>query len=357
MSETPHHVTVTRDDGLYEAFPDLCQLPSGKLLCTYRESDVHVARTTRIMLTESEDRGKTWTEPRPLAAGRSFDKDRSVWNDPRITRLADGRVVLNCSLKVFPHEAESWEFPESRCLSQTYLWSSRDEGQTWRGPYATEIEGLCADRVLPLRDDLWLLAIQRWSTRFPGAMRVQVARSVDGGRTWPVASLLAEESGFQHDEPSVILLPDGRLVCVMRENTHTTRPSHFAVSEDEGVIWSSPRPSPFHGDRPAGGVLRSGRLLVTYRNVEPGPGEAKLKVGRNPGTWAWTGDLEDLEVRGGESRFMELEHDPSGRHGDHGYSAWVQFDDGEVFCVYHHRGEAPKSHIRGCWFREEDFRA
>lgn len=103
--------------------------------------------------------------------------------------------------------------------------------------------------------------------------------------------------------------------------------------------------------------MKSGRLLVTYRNVEPAPGEKKLGVGRNPGTWAWLGDLAGLEGPGGESRHLEIERDSSGMHGDWGYSAWVQFDDGEVFCVYHHRGDAPKSYIRGCWLREKDFSA
>ena len=80
-----------------------------------------------------------------------------------------------------------------------------------------------------------------------------------------------------------------------------------------------------------------------------------MKVGRNPGTWAWLGDLAGLTGSGGESRFLELERDSCGLYGDFGYSGWVQFDDGEIFCVYHHRDDAPKSYIRGCWFREEDF--
>ena len=37
---------------------------------------------------------------------------------------------------------------------------------------------------------------------------------------------------------------------------------------------------------PDAGVLQSGRLLVTYRNVEPAPDEEKLELGRNPGTLA-----------------------------------------------------------------------
>ena len=355
MTTGLRHVTVARNDGLYEAFPDVRLLPSGKLLCVYRESDAHVAGTSRIMMTESRDRGRTWSAPRSVDARGSFDGDRSVWGDPRLALVGDGRLALNCATHVFPDSAESAAFPESLSCYQTFLWLSDDEGETWTERHLTEVEGLCADRVLALRDDRWLLAVQRWSIRFPGAMRVQVAHSYDGGRTWPMSSLAAEEDGLEHDEPSVIPLADGRLVCVMRENVHTTRPSHYVISEDEGRTWSAPRPTPLYGDRPAGGVLGSGRLLVTYRNVEPAPGETKLKEGRNPGTWAWLGDLAGLTCIGGESRFLEIERDDSGWYADWGYSAWVQFDDGEVFCVYHHRGEAPDSYIRGCWFSEGDF--
>ncbi|MFW6116098.1 MAG: sialidase family protein [bacterium] len=349
------HITITRTDDLYEAFPDICLLPTGKLLCIYRESDAHVASTSRIMLIESNDRGRTWSKKRPLDVRRSFAKDRSTWDFARLGRLPDGRLVANGDAFVFPGDAGSCNCPQSQTCFQTFLWFSEDEGETWTDPSLTEVEGLCPDQVVVLADDLWLMANSHFSIRFPGALRVEVAHSFDGGRTWPLSTIVAEQKGFQHDEPAIVCLPDGRLLCVMRENVHTTRPSHYVFSDDEGRTWSEPRPSPFYADRPAAGVLQGGQVLVTYRNVEPAPGEVKLEVGRNPGTWAWLGDLAGLQGAGGESRFLELEHDSCGWHGDYGYSGWVQFEDGEILCVYHHRGEAPNSHIRGCWFRPEDF--
>ena len=356
MTKSLRHVTIARDDNLYEAFPDICLLPSGKLLCIYRESDFHVASTSRTMLIESEDRGHTWTNPRQLDVRRSFAADRAIWNAPRIGRLADGRLVANFDAFIFPDEADHWDWPQSLLSSQTFLWFSEDGGQTWTERHLTEVEGLCPDKILALTDDHWLIAIAYWSIRFPGAFRLHTVHSFDGGRTWPLCALTAEQDGYQHDEPSVVRLPDGRLLCVMRENVHTTRPSHYVLSADEGHTWSTPRPTPFYGDRPAAGLLENSRLLVIYRNVEPAPGEVKLnKAGRHPGTWAWLGDLAGLEGAGGESRFLELEYDGSESPGDYGYSGWVQFEDGEIFCVYHHRDAAPKSYIRGCWFREEEF--
>ena len=356
MTNGPRFVTIARDDNLYEAFPDICLLPSGKLLCIYREADVHVASTSRTMLIESEDRGRTWTNPRQLDVRLSFAEDRAVWNAPRIGLLPDGRLVANFDAFIFPDEADHWGWPQSRLSSQTFLWFSEDEGQTWTERHLTEVQGICPDKILALTDDHWLIAIAYWSIRFPGAFRLHTVHSFDGGRTWPLSALTAEQEGYQHDEPSVVRLPDGRLLCVMRENVHTTRPSHYVLSTDDGHTWSTPRPAPFYGDRPAAGLLESGRLLVIYRNVEPAPGQEKLNdAGRNPGTWAWLGDLAGLEGVEGESSFLEIEYDGCESPGDYGYSGWVQFEDGEIFCVYHHRDAAPKSYIRGCWLREEEF--
>ena len=356
MTNNLRYVTIARDDNLYEAFADICLLPSGKLLCIYRESDVHVASTSRTMLIESHDRGHSWTNPRQLDDRLTFAENRAIWNAPRIGLLPDGRIVANFDAFVFPDDAEDWNWPQSRLCSQTFLWFSEDEGETWTERYLTEVQAICPDKILALTDDHWLIAAPYWSIRFPGTFRLDTVHSFDGGRTWPLSALTAEQDGYQHDEPSVVRLQDGRLLCVMRENIHTTRPSHYVLSADDGYTWSTPRPAPFYGDRPAAGLLQSGRLLVIYRNVEPKPGAVKLNnEGRNPGTWAWRGDLAGLEGTDGESRFLEVEYDGCQSPGDYGYSGWVQFEDGEIFCVYHHRDAAPKSYIRGCWLREEEF--
>ena len=291
-------VTIARNDGLYEAFPDICLLPSGKLLCMYRESDVHVASTTRTILTESDDRGRTWTNFRTFDRPRTYAEHRSVWNCPRIGLLPDGRVVANFDAFVFPDDADSWNWPQSRTCNQTFLWFSEDNGRTWSDPQLTEVQGICPDKVRALGDRHWLMVSSHWSLRFPGAFRVHAAHSFDGGRTWPLSALVAEQAGLQHDEPAVARLPDGRLLCVMRENVHTTRPSHYVLSEDEGRTWSTPLPTPFYADRPAAAPLLGGRLLVTYRNVEPAPDERTMRKGRHPGTWAWLGNMAGSD-RGG----------------------------------------------------------
>ncbi|MBQ35844.1 MAG: hypothetical protein QGI32_06950 [Candidatus Latescibacteria bacterium] len=49
--------TVSRDDDIYEAFPDVALTPSGRLVCVFAECTHHRDRSyTRAMVTTSDDR-------------------------------------------------------------------------------------------------------------------------------------------------------------------------------------------------------------------------------------------------------------------------------------------------------------
>ena len=51
--------TVSRDDGIYEAFPDVALAPSGRLVCVFSECTHHHNRDyTRNMVADSTDRGR-----------------------------------------------------------------------------------------------------------------------------------------------------------------------------------------------------------------------------------------------------------------------------------------------------------
>ncbi len=84
--------TISRDDTIYEAWPDVVLTPSGKLLCVFAECNHHHDRSyTRIMLTESKDRGRSWTRKRPLTDGT---QGLPYYNCGRIMQLRDGRFVF-----------------------------------------------------------------------------------------------------------------------------------------------------------------------------------------------------------------------------------------------------------------------
>ncbi len=62
--------TVSRDDSIYEAWPDLVLTESDRLICVFSECTHHKDRSyTRIVMCESTDRGRTWGGKEPLTDG------------------------------------------------------------------------------------------------------------------------------------------------------------------------------------------------------------------------------------------------------------------------------------------------
>jgi len=59
--------TISRDDSIYHAWPDVALTPDGSLVCVFSECTHHGDRSyTRIMVCDSSDRGRTWTPKRPV---------------------------------------------------------------------------------------------------------------------------------------------------------------------------------------------------------------------------------------------------------------------------------------------------
>ena len=85
--------SISRDPVLYEAWPDVALTPGGKMIAVFNECTHHIDRSyTRIMLTESTDRGRTWSPKRPLTPAAR--KPELYYKCPRITVLRDGRLVI-----------------------------------------------------------------------------------------------------------------------------------------------------------------------------------------------------------------------------------------------------------------------
>ena len=84
--------TVSRDDSIYEAWPDVALTRSTRLVCAFTECTHHLDRTySRIMVADSVDRGRTWSAKRPVTEAT---RGSTNWNGPRIVRLNDGRLVV-----------------------------------------------------------------------------------------------------------------------------------------------------------------------------------------------------------------------------------------------------------------------
>jgi hypothetical protein len=88
--------------------PDLALLPSGKLVCTYREGDGHTIRDfSGIAMRTSMDGGHSWSARRSIVEARPDEEGVVLkWNRPHIQRLSNGRLLILCDVFPSPPDEE-----------------------------------------------------------------------------------------------------------------------------------------------------------------------------------------------------------------------------------------------------------
>ena len=97
-----------------------------------------------------------------------------------------------------------------------------------------------------------------------------VLRSEDQGQTWQLSQIGYDPSGdHSFDETSLLLLPSGRILAMLRHTDWTNRqkPDQYLYqshSDDEGKTWSTPVNSGLRGYPAHLLRLKSGKILCTY---------------------------------------------------------------------------------------------
>lgn len=298
------------------------------------------------MLCDSTDHGRTWSLKRPLT-----EPTRGLpvhWNCARISCLHDGRLAVVVD-KIFAPEMSAT--PE-QC--RNYLFFSADEGATWSGPHETPALGIVPDKFLELPDGRWILACHYREADF-GFLVQRLWYSDDKGKSWHGPVVVGREQGLNLCEASILPVYGSVLVAFLRENSWLGLDCYKTISRDRGETWSKPVPFPLPAcHRPVAGMLRDGRILITYRFMQGGKGW--------PGWWTQNlfAALTDAPSALAESRneaharILPLDFDRSPQS-DTGYSGWVQFEDGEIYVVNYIMDDAPRAQIRGYSLRLSDF--
>ena len=338
--------TISRDDTVYQAWPDMALTRSGKLICVFSACDRHWPRSeTRIMLCESSDRGRTWSEKRPLTDPGNLPE--AIWNCPRITALRDGRLAVVVDRNPGQEDADE-------TLLQNYMLFSEDDGRTWTSPALLPVHGIVPDKLLELDNGRWLLACQIKDAE-TGCLVQRLWRSDDQGASWQGPVTVGAQAGLDLCEASILQVDGPNLVAFMRENSFQGLDCYKTLSNDYGETWSDPIRFPLPGcHRPVAGFLDDGSILITYRFMQGGKG------------WlgAWTQNffaaLTDKESAlaperaGAATRILPIDFDRSPQ-ADLGYSGWVQFDNGEIYIVNYIVDDAPKAQLRGYALQPSEF--
>ena len=325
--------TVSRDESIYEAWPDVILTESGKLICVFSECEHHLNRdNARIVMTESRDRGRTWSKKRPLT-GKGTKSD--FFNCARISKLRDGRLAIVCD-KVRKNENSG---------SEIYVWFADAEGTDWGEPVIYPFCGIVPDRLQQLESGRLILPAH-FMNHQNGKLEQYLWYSDDNGRTWSDRVTVAADNRYNLCEASVIECEPGVLAAFLRENSCAGHPIFKTISRDNGETWSELYATPMDGGhRPTAGFLLDGRIMVTYRYLPSGT--------QNVFAAFMSKRSAMCTERKHGIRIMPLDYDRNPIP-DLGYTGWAQFGDGEIYVVNYIKDDAQKAYIRGYSFRPED---
>jgi hypothetical protein len=311
--------------GGYEAFPDLCRLPDGELLCVFYAGFAHVslpayapggtlpatcANAGRVCLVRSRDNGRTWSAPTIVVDTPLDDRD------PSIARLPDGTLLCNYFSHRPGRKGRAFEFVHSALVRST------DGGRTWSAEQELFTTWACSSPIRRHSDGRLALALyQVGPTDQAGCGGISF--STDKGRTWSDPVAIGKEVAAKLDaEPDIIELPGARLLAGLRPAPSVDSMA-FSWSTDRGRSWSKPDFIGF----PAHCVY----FLLTSKNI--------LLMGhRIPGTSL------HYSLDFGKSWSENVRISDSGG----AYPSMVELADGSIQMVFYEEG--PQSDIRSMRF-------
>jgi BNR repeat protein/3-keto-disaccharide hydrolase len=315
----PMHVAVCKDAGAggYEAFPDICRLQDGRLLCVFYAGYGHVAlpndklpKGGRVSYCVSSDEGCTWSSAKVLYDGPDDDRD------PSIVQLKSGRLICNYfSLRKNDDPKVRWDGLGS------WIVMSDDQGKTWSAPQCVSATYYCSSPIRELSDGRLILGLY---AEEDGEGWGAATYSDDQGKTWSEVVDI-DNAGMKLDaETDIIELKDGALYAAERGRGATMA---WSISKDRGKTWSVSKPYGFPGHCPYLHRTNDGIILMATRthNVSSTSLYYSLDEGK---TWS---ERETVDKVMGA------------------YPSMVTLDDGSVLIVYYEEGTG--SSIRAKRFR------
>lgn len=357
------------------------QLRSGEVVAVFNEERFPYHHDTgQTALIRSRDGGLTWGDRQVVLP---FTSTLGNW-DCGIVELMDGTLLVNLTMCAFfkrgvRPEQPSWSAEpvtdewgdwtwayRLRNWIGTFVLKSADNGQTWSAPIPVN--------VLPLKHGgtrlgCWQLSggvilmgvygrIRGYGEEGEGeSTRSALIRSDDNGENWEYYSTLAYDpaSIIDYEEPALLRLRDGRLVCFMRTHVNPSGDAKnmvMVVSDDDGFSWTPPKWTNIWGYPAELTPLQDGRYLMVYGYRRPPYGVRGL-ISKDGLTWDVRNEFvirdggvpgrheEDqpastmMDPTSGRMRQGAIDWKNPGLYQHIGYPSVVPLNDGTILVAYH----------------------
>ena len=374
-------------------------LRNGDILAVYNEERFPYHHDSgQTLMSRSKDGGKTWSAPKVVLP---WSATEGKW-DCGICETSDGTLIVNLTITGFfkrgvkptqpswsahPMTQEwgdwTWAYKTQAWLG-TYVLKSNDGGESWTKPIPVNVRPLkhggCRVGCWELPGGSLLMGlygrIRGYEEEGEGeSTRSALVRSDDGGDNWEYYSTLAYDpaSIIDYEEPGLLQLKDGRLVCFMRTHVNPSGDAKnmvMTVSEDEGFSWTLPKWTNIWGYPPELIPLQDGRYLMVYGYRRP-PYGVRAIVSEEGVTWHVRNEFiireggvpgRSVSEKPGSSRMSpasgrygggEIDWNHPGVYQHIGYPSVVQIPDGTIVCSYHEWTDDPRplQYVRCTRFR------
>ena len=284
---------------------------------------INKSKPEEHLLARSLDGGATWSIENPSAKGDLIPVGEALHGvaPPGLKE----RPWQECPGGIdFTHP----DFCLTARMTDAHVGPSRfyysvDRGHNWRGPFripSFNQPGISArtDYVVNGKADCMLFLTAAKQNRREG--RPLCVRTVDGGATWNLVSLIGPEPSGFGIMPSTVRLGDNELLCAVRRREGPKRFIETFRSTDNGSHWNAdtiPAPNLGAGNPPSMIKLRDGRVCLTY-GIRAAPFNICARLSHDGGrTW---GPEIVLRSQGGR---------------DMGYPRTVQRADGKIVTIYY----------------------
>jgi sialidase-1 len=357
------------------------RVASGEIVAVFNEERFPFHHDSgQTLLTRSPDGGRTWSAPEVVLP---WTATTGNW-DCGFCELADGTWLVNMTITGFfkrgvKPEGVSWsahpvtpEWGDWTWAYKTQGWlgtvvvKSEDRGKSWSDPIPVNVRPLkhggCRLGCWQLPSGSILMGlygrIHGYEEEGEGeSTRSALMRSDDGGDNWEYFSTLAYDpaSIIDYEEPGLVRLKDGRLVCFLRTHVNPSgdaRNMVMVVSEDDGFSWTPPKWTNIWGYPPELIPLVDGRYLMIYGYRRPPYGVRGIV---SPDGVTWDVKNEFVICEGGvpgkstaERPGSSRKTPSSGKYGSGridwsnpgiyqhiGYPSVVQIPDGTIVASYH----------------------